>query len=330
MKPAAKRIRLVTVLSVLLLPAFLIMPMGLLLIYRSDLLAQIAAAPFAILQIVLLYLSSHFIRAVRFALLSNAAFGTSIRAGALLHLYTAPASLIIPSKLGEIWRIQQLSLITGKPAGAFLVVLLDRVLDCAVLLPAIITFMVATSHVQPQLLFLALLLFCVLFGASIVFFVGPGILTSVQRYVFLRHVEPRARAVLFVVAHLRDVVDNSGRSLRSNLPFLLLLSVAVWIFEASQAYIFFEIESAARGAPSPQQGNHVLGESMFQVLTITPIPIGALPSSVLPLLDFAALAPLWFIIAPLYIIRVWELGLFLRQTIANREPILNMLRDAKS
>jgi hypothetical protein len=236
------------------------------------------------------------------ALLTASAFDVSARTTFLLHLFTAPVALILPFKLGELFRFQQLIMVTGRPIGALIVLLLDRVLDAVILLPVFL-YILATeeSRASASELGLVALLSLVLISAGAAFLAAPEASRTIQQYIFLRHRRRRARLVLGWLSAIGDVLDRSVRSLRANLAVLIALSLAIWSLEVGATVMLLGAETARTilGATLA-----VLERAMFDWPTSMSSSQSSTATAGFPALGFIALMIPWPLVAVLYVRRV--------------------------
>ena len=287
----------------MILPPAVCVPIGLVAAIKDDVGAVLLAAPVTIGGMAVLYLIAHCLRGVRLALLAASACDVSVRTTFLLHLFTAPTALILPFKLGEVFRLQQLMMITGKPVGALVVLLLDRALDAVVLLPAFL-YIIATdeARVSGGALGLVALLSLVLICAGATFLAAPEALRAIQRYIFLRHARPRARRVLGWLSAIHAVLDRSVRSMRTNFAVLIALSLAIWSFEVAATFMLVGMEPAQSVVSATLTA---LERAMFD----WPAAVGSTSSSstvVFSTLGFMALLLPWPLVAALYVRRVHD------------------------
>ena len=91
------------------------------------------------------YLLSHVARATRLAMISGQLLGVSLRTAALVHLFVAPWSIILPFKLDELLRWRELARISGHISRALIACLIDRTADGIVLLGLLMLFSANTA-----------------------------------------------------------------------------------------------------------------------------------------------------------------------------------------
>jgi hypothetical protein len=298
---SAARYRRIVLYLLMIVPAAVCLPVGLAAV-DEHVGAVFMAAPVMISGMMVLYLIAHCLRAVRLALLTASAFDVSARTTFLLHLFTAPVALVLPFKLGEVFRLQQLIMVTGRPVGSLIVLLLDRVLDAVILLP-IFLYIVATdeSRASAGQLGLVALLSLVLICAGAAFLAAPEASRTVQQYIFLRHRRPRARLVLGWLSAIGDVLDRSVRSLRTNLAVLIALSLAIWSLEVGATFILLGVETARTVLSATLA---VLERAMFEWPTAVPPSQSSKATAGFAALAFLALMIPWPLVAMLYVRRV--------------------------
>lgn len=298
---AAGRYRRIVLYLFMALPPVVCVPVGITAAIEENVEAVFQAAPVMISGMVVLYLLAHGLRGVRLALLSASAYNVSARTTFLLHLFTAPAALVLPFKLGEVFRLQQLMMITGKPIGALVILLLDRVLDAVILLPTFL-YIIATdeSRASGRALGLVALLSLILICAGAAFLAAPEALRTIQRYIFLRHARPRARLALGWLSAIHDVLDRSVRSLRANIAVLIALSLAIWSLEIAATFMLLGVEPARTVVSATLT---VLERAMFDWPAAVPSSSSNTTAS-FSTLGFLSLLLPWPIVATLYVRRV--------------------------
>ncbi len=256
---------------------------------RGAWLATLAAAT--------LYGFSHVLRALRLALLAAPALGMNIRTVVFLHFHTAPVSFIVPFKLGELYRWQQLAWLSGSPIGSLVILLLERTLDAVVLLIVLAAVIAIGGRLPPHTELLSgLLTFATMLGLFAVF-VAPSGLEAMQAYILRRHSAPRARRVLRVVDSTRIMASGANERLRGNVLLLLFLSVAIWALESGMLFVLAE------------QIDRQTGGFLTSLLTMTlsPQAVGgpvATITNLYALVGLATLLLVWPTATILYILRI--------------------------
>lgn len=186
---------------------------------------------FAILLAWGAYLLSHLFRATRLAILATPVMSVKIRSLFLLHFHAAVVVLTCPFKLGELYRMRELALISRDYGRAFLVVVMERALDAFILILLCLGlgFFQATI---PGYLAVSAMVFAVVISVAffIMFVVGP-FLQHIQKHIFRNHVSPAARFALRSILSLHQAIDVSLRCLNGKLILLLGMTVLIWSCE---------------------------------------------------------------------------------------------------
>ena len=262
-----------------------------------DAVPAVRGAWVAMLAAAALYGFSHVLRALRLALLAAPALGMNIRTIVLLHFHTAPVSFIVPFKLGELYRWQQLAWLSGDPIGSLVILLLERTLDAVVLLTVLAGLIAIDGRLPPHTELLSgLLTFATMLGLFAVF-VAPSGLEAMQVYILRRHSAPRARRVLRVIDSTRTMASGANERLRGNVLLLLFLSVAIWALESGMLFVLAE------------RMNRETGGFLTSLLTMTLSPQAveepvASITNLYALVGLATLILVWPAATVLYILRI--------------------------
>ena len=249
----------------------------------------------AVLAAAVLYGAAHVLRAVRLALLAAPVLNMRVRTVVLLHFHTAPVSFIVPFKLGELYRWQQLAWLSRNPGGSLLIVLLDRMLDALVLLLALAAVVGFAGRIAPGAVPIAGLLTLGTMLGLFVVLVAPGCLHALQAYILQNHSAPRARRVLRFVDASRLAVGSARERLRGNFLLLLFLSAVTWVIESAMLVLLAHQVSGP--GPLPQ----LLAHALFPQVTEGTVP------EVVGLYTLACLLtllPLWAAATVLYLSRI--------------------------
>lgn len=199
---------------------------------------------------ILMYLASHGCRAARLALLATPLLGTSGRSAALLQLVTAPAALVLPLKLGELLRFQQLHRLGAARDWLLplVVLVLDRLMD-AVLIVCLFGLVWVQSGGTTVLSGAVVLSMAMLTVAMILFGVLPGALTTLQRYILVNHQAALPRRALGTIDRLRHATTAGARQIAVQGGLVGIVSVVIWMLEfAAVSLLLMALASTAPGA----------------------------------------------------------------------------------
>ncbi|MCW2314518.1 hypothetical protein M2322_000038 [Rhodoblastus acidophilus] len=179
------------------------------------------------------YLLSHLLRALRLAMIGAGIAPLRLRQLLALHFHAAPASIVLPFKLGDAYLIGALALLSGDPGKAVLIALAQRIFDAI----ALIVFALGLSAFGvgfPETFRLTLTVLALVIGAgfALVFIARPGLL-ALQDYIFTHHLSREARVALRLICSLRQAVELARDSAVRNFAALLAFSLGVWLAEAA-------------------------------------------------------------------------------------------------
>lgn len=250
----------------------------------------------AVLAAAVLYAMSHVLRAARLALLAAPALNMHVRTVLLLHFHTAPVSFIVPFKLGELYRWQQLAWLSRNPAGSLLILLLDRMLDAIVLL-IVLAVLAATGGSMPPhtALISGLLALATVLGLFAVL-IAPGCLEAMQAYILQNHSAPRARKALRIIDSTRLMFSNARERLRGNVVLLLFISAVIWALESGMLVVLAQQVNGSGAFPTS-----LLTRTLFPQVTDGPM---LEVTSLYVLVCLGTLLLLWPVATILYLMRI--------------------------
>lgn len=176
------------------------------------------------------YILSHIMRIARLALLSGDA-RLSLRSLAQTHLFTAGVSLITPFKLGEAYRMAELSILTGSPVRGVVLVWLERVFDVVVIL----ALLIVASIWQPQ----AIASYAGVLGLSLLFVLAtlvlvvlvPDNLRRIGSYIIRRYDQAWTVRILWLITELRGIISRMSQMLHGRQLSLLVFTIVIWTLE---------------------------------------------------------------------------------------------------
>lgn len=243
----------------------------------------------------LVYLFSHVLRAMRLGLLSIDLLGVSGRTASLMHLATAPLTLVLPFKSGELLRWHQLWQLSGSAIYALIVLLIDRMFDSLFLVP-MLCLLVMMETAPPALVVLTLFVAIV---PLVVLVVGPKLLTETQRYVVINHNNPGTLLVLRKVDALRLLVVRAALVARNRAPELGVLSFLIWLCEFAACLI---IIVALHGASAGIGGSALELLGIRLVAPVWGLEAGTAAGAAIATSSIALLLP-WPVLVMLYLRR---------------------------
>lgn len=193
--------------------------------------------------VALFYLLSHLMRAARMAVIAMPLLGISFRSAVLLHLTVAPWTLLLPLKLDELIRLNELSRLSAAPERAVGAILIDRSLDGIILVPLALLLQAAG--------FTALAGFIGVIGGALMllaagFLLLPFLLETIQRQLFIYNHGERGLRALRQIDRARLLVSMMRQAAGQGALFLLLATIGIWVLELFAVWLFLA------GLPGPR------------------------------------------------------------------------------
>lgn len=177
--------------------------------------------------ILILFLCVHLIKMMRMYLIvmdKRVSFDRFVPA----YLRTTLVNLIIPYKLGEIYRIGVFYRISGGFKTGFFSVLIDRFFDTLALVFILLPYQLfITKTVTVQTLLLAAFLAVVL----IAYRVFPPSYEFLNRYIITSRQSKRSMMALAALEQLSGWYDYAQQLVKGRYGILLLFSLAAWLLE---------------------------------------------------------------------------------------------------
>jgi len=201
---------------------------------RIDAVPQGTAHSTGLLQLsaaVIVYLMAHVFRAARFSLIAARIVPLRMRTLGMVYFNAAPVSLLVPFKLGELYRLQQLGLLVGNIVRPVLILLLEKAFDAFVLLVAL-AILLGTGRLPSELHLLSFILLLLLSAGIATLTVLRPALWSLQKYIVQVHFSSRSLRMLRFVDFLRSSTEVANACIKGNLWTLLCLSIVIWVLEA--------------------------------------------------------------------------------------------------
>lgn len=146
----------------------------------------------------------------------------------LLYLKTTFVNLVIPFKLGEIFRVYCISRETGKFQTGLLSVLTDRFFDTAVLLLFLLPVQV---FVTGRIFGAAVVLLAVVLLLLMAYLEFQPVYTYLNRYIILNKKSSRSLMVLKGLEYVRDWYEDARELVTGRSPLIFLFSCAGWLWE---------------------------------------------------------------------------------------------------
>ena len=187
-----------------------------------------------------LYLIGHLFRALRLALLINA---SHLRRLFAMHFYTAACSAIIPFKLGELVRLNEISYWCTNFWRGLLVIWIERAFDItalALLLSGLILNDAQSFADVRSLVWLIAAFMVITLG---VFFILPEELFRLNLHVIRTYKGRKALRILRIVDGFYELLQQARPLLDGKLTALSVLTLLIWGFELTAIMMIVDVVS---------------------------------------------------------------------------------------
>ncbi len=178
----------------------------------------------------LAYLFSHVIRAIRIVVLMGRQ-DYSLWKLIYMQFYTNGINLILPFKLGEVYRVIEFNKLIKDSNRLLLTIITEKTLD---LLLLFIWALLAILFLGQQIAVLQLvvwILMALIASSLVILFVLPENIRSINVFLAKRYNSRWVVNVLAFSDKIASVIANIKLTLKGNASTILLLTFAIWFFE---------------------------------------------------------------------------------------------------
>ncbi len=150
------------------------------------------------------------------------------------YCHTTLVNLLIPFKLGELYRVFVYSRLAGSFEAGLLSVIADRFFDTL----ALVLIMLPLIWLYPEgLTSVAVFLMVFLFAVVFIYAVFPPTYRYLNRYIIINRTSKRSMAVLRALKITRQWYDYVKRLISGRYALLLILSFGAWVFEGGLLFV---------------------------------------------------------------------------------------------
>ena len=178
----------------------------------------------------------HVLKALR---LYFALYGSEVKGNDFIKTYckVTPVSVVLPFKIGEIFRMYCYGKLIGNVLRGMVIVLFDRFMDTAALVTVIFLSWILNSEgaVKPDLLMCFLLLFLIFTFA--IYFVYPGIKKIWIKSLLKSKATHNKIAVLSTLNKISDIYIEIENVSKGRGVVLYILSIIAWVVEIGSLYL---------------------------------------------------------------------------------------------
>lgn len=189
------------------------------------------------------YFISHFFRSIRLLILSADA-NISLRALMSAQYIANGVNLLLPFRLGEVYRVIRFREFFGTGYRSFLFLVIERLFDFSLILGLLLTLHIFygtvdfTSFLGSVVIWFGLLFFI---GIALVFFILDDLLEAIQRYIIQRYTSNRANVILKIIFYIRQSITEISTILNKKGLSCLSLTFLIWGLEILVFVGFYSI-----------------------------------------------------------------------------------------
>jgi hypothetical protein len=194
---------------------------------------------------VMLYFAGHAFRFVRLSVLVGAG---QLRRFLSLYLYVAACSSLIPFKLGELTRINELAAWTGSFWRGLLVVWVERTFDVVALASILVYLALQPLAGFPSIWPLLALVALFAFLSVLVFFMLPEQLVSLNLHVIRSYKGVKAVRILTILDRCSDLLQQFRPLISGKMVTLAVITILIWCLELTALAILFSDGAVTKGA----------------------------------------------------------------------------------
>lgn len=199
----------------------------------------LAADPWRFALVGIIYLAGHGFRILRLALLIGG-WRVGFRTIVSFHLMTAAVSLAAPLKLGEVYRVLELSNVVGNLTRAIVIVWWERAFDISVILLLLLLALARSPGAIPsEFAAVAALAIGFITLTALTFFVVPDNLRRLSVLIIRRYSSRRTVPVLRLIDLVRRAILEAPRMVHAKVASLVTLTALIWVCEIACFAIAF-------------------------------------------------------------------------------------------
>lgn len=178
----------------------------------------------------LAYLLSHVLRAIRIAVLMGRQDYSLIRL-IYMQLYTNSINLIVPFKLGEVYRVVEFNKLIQDPKKLLFTIVTEKTLDLLLLFGwALLAIGFLGYHIV-GLKIVIWIISSLIITSMVIFFVLPENIRTFNLFVAKRYNTPWVLKLLAFNDQLATVIANIKSTVRTSASTILLLTFVIWMLE---------------------------------------------------------------------------------------------------
>jgi hypothetical protein len=239
-----------------------------------------------------IYILGHGFRCLRLALLIGG-WRIGLRQIVSFHFFTAAVSLAVPLKLGEVYRVAELSFLMGDFTRAVETIWWERIFDVlAIIFILLLVLFSVPNGDWEQFEGVAILAIAFVIVTALTFFVLPDNLRRLSVLIIRRYDSRRSVAFLRTIDRVRRAILGAPRLVRAKVASLFAVTALIWTCElACFAIVLRAVGETLSAAPDAllgffsvvtrgytllgalQNGQQAPDVTVLAYLTVTQIPL---------------------------------------------------------
>lgn len=246
-------------------------------IYNYDITPILEQYVFTFISVSVIYIGAHFLRILRLVLLTLND-RKNITKLIIAHIITALPSLFIPFKLGEILRLSAFVSFHESKEKAIAIWLIERAGDL-IIITFLLLFIYLFNISIPSDLNTLLVIFLLSIFLCIICIVAISTLSIyLNRNLVLSSLSTRSLYLLRMSHKILKIEFTIRKAIEGRTPGFILLSIFIWVLEASALQIFINIKTGDSGLEFFKLGlkNLLFSNGVEQIDIYKPIALLAL------------------------------------------------------
>lgn len=178
----------------------------------------------------LCYLASHFLRGMRIAILMGRQ-DYSLLTLTKMQFYTNSINLIIPFKLGEIYRVLEFNKLFKEKEKLIISIITEKAVDLVLLLFWAVLAIYFLNNQSLPIFDLSILMVLAVIFITFVFFVVPENFKYLNLFLAKRYTNKKANKILALSTTITKTTESIKKIIKTNFYTLFLLTIGIWSFE---------------------------------------------------------------------------------------------------
>ncbi|HEX2838104.1 MAG TPA: lysylphosphatidylglycerol synthase domain-containing protein [Phycisphaerales bacterium] len=194
-----------------------------------------------------LYVLAHLLRALRLVVMIQDE-RVGLRETFTAHFVAAGASLFIPFKLGEVFRVAEVARLLRSPVRALLLVWSERVLDLLAITGAMLVALIFRKDLFESAALGIFLTLAVVAGTFVAFLVMPEQLESVKLLLIRRYRGAWSLSAVRAVDASQRLLMHAPDAMKRRPTTLISLTAIIWTLEVASLALLLPAAAGAIGA----------------------------------------------------------------------------------